>query len=94
MGEVYRNSVKIVGDVLQITDESGMGGVNLTSLLRKANLSYGRLVNVASKLMQAGLIDEQVQEGQRIYVITNRGRDYLRRYQQFAEIADSFGLKL
>lgn len=94
MGETYRNSVKIVGDVLQIADESGIVGVNLTSLLRKANLSYGRLVNVASKLMQAGLIDEQVQEGQRIYVITSRGRDYLRRYQQFAEIADSFGLKL
>jgi predicted transcriptional regulator len=94
MGEVYRNSVKILGDVLRIADESGMGGVNLTSLLRKANLSYGRLANVALKLMDAGLIDEQVQEGQRIYVITSRGRDYLRRYQQFAEIADSFGLKL
>lgn len=94
MGEIYRNSVKIVGDVLRIADESGMGGVNLTSLLRKANLSYGRLATVALKLMDAGLIDEQVQEGQRIYVITSRGRDYLRRYQQFAEVADSFGLKL
>jgi predicted transcriptional regulator len=94
MGDVYRNSVKIVGDVLQIADESGVGGVNLTSLLRKANLSYGRLANVALKLIDAGMIDEQVQEGQRIYVITSRGRDYLRRYQQFAEIADSFGLKL
>jgi len=94
MGEVYRNSVKIVGDVLQIADESGVAGVNLTALLRKANLSYSRLSNVALKLMDAGLIDEQVQEGQRIYVITSRGRDYLRRYQQFSEIADSFGLKL
>jgi len=94
MAEVYRNSVKIVGEVLRITDESGMGGVNLTSLLRKANLSYGRLANVASKLMQAGLIDEQLQEGQRIYVITSRGRDYLHKYEQFTEIADSFWLKL
>jgi predicted transcriptional regulator len=94
MGEVYRNSVKIVGDVLRITDESGMTGVNLTALLRKANLSYSRLANVAVKLLDAGMIDEQVQEGQRIYVITSRGRDYLRRYQQFAEVADSFGLKL
>ncbi|AFU59372.1 hypothetical protein Ngar_c24480 [Candidatus Nitrososphaera gargensis Ga9.2] len=94
MGDVYRNSVKIVGDVLRIADESGTGGVNLTALLRKANLSYSRLANVALKLMEAGLIDEQVQEGQRIYTITSRGRDYLRRYQQFAEIADSFGLKL
>ena len=94
MGEVYRNSVKIVGDVLQIADESGLGGVNLTSLLRKANLSYGRLATVASRLLQAGLIDEQDQDGQRIYVITSRGRDYLHKYQQFSEIADSFGLKL
>lgn len=80
--------------MLRIADESGMGSVNLTSLLRKANLSYGRLANVSLKLIDAGLIDEQVQAGQRIYVITSRGRDYLRRYQQFAEIADSFGLKL
>ncbi|HXG07162.1 MAG TPA: winged helix-turn-helix domain-containing protein [Nitrososphaera sp.] len=94
MGDVYRNSVKIVGDVLRIADESGRTGINLTSLLRKANLSYGRLANVASKLLEAGLIDEQVHEGQRIYIITSRGRDYLRRYQQFAEVADSFGLKL
>jgi len=94
MGEVYRNSVKIVGDVLRIADESGVSGVNLTSLLRKANLSYGRLSNVAMKLMDAGLIDEQVQEGQRIYIITSRGRDYLNRYLQFAQVADSFGLKL
>lgn len=94
MGEVYRNSVKIVGDVLRIADESGMSGVNLTSLLRRANLSYGRLSSVANKLMQAGLIDEQVQEGQRIYVITPRGKDYLHRYEQFADMAQSFGLKL
>lgn len=94
MGEVYRNSVKIVGDVLRIADESGLSGVNLTSLLRKANLSYGRLASVAVKLMDAGLIDEQMQEGQRIYIITSRGREYLNRYLQFAEVADSFGLKL
>jgi len=94
MGEVYCNSVKIVGNVLRIADELRISGINLTSLLRKASLSYGRLSSVASKLMQASLIDEQVQEGQRIYIITSRGRDYLHKYMQFAEIADSFGLKL
>ncbi|HZT35540.1 MAG TPA: winged helix-turn-helix domain-containing protein [Nitrososphaera sp.] len=94
MGEVYRNSVRIVGDVLRITEESGMTGVNLTSLLRKANLSYGRLASVASKLMQAGMIDEEVEDGQRIYHITSKGKEYLYRYQQFSEMADSFGLRL
>lgn len=90
----YRNSVKIVGDVLRITDESGLTGVNLTSLLRRANLSYGRLATVTGKLVQGGLMSEQVLEGQRIYVITQQGKEYLRRYQQFAEVANSFGLGL
>ncbi|MEW5840869.1 winged helix-turn-helix domain-containing protein [Nitrososphaera sp.] len=90
----YRNSVKIVGDVLRITDESGVTGVNLTALLRKANLSYGKLAAVAGKLVQAGLVNERLEEGQRIYVITQQGREYLRRYQQFAEVANSFGLGL
>ena len=90
----YRNSVKIVGDVLRITDESGMSGVNITALLRKANLSYGRMSAVAGKLVQAGLMSEQVNEGQRIYVITQQGREYLHRYEQFAEVANSFGLIL
>ena len=58
MGEVYRNSVKIVGDVLRIADKFGVSGVNLPLPLGKANLSYGRLSSTASKLMQTGLIDE------------------------------------
>ena len=91
---VYRNSIKIVGDILRITDESGMGGVNVTSLLRKANMSYSRLGAVSDRLLQAGLISEQMSDGQRIYVITQQGKEYLRRYQQFAEVASSFGLTL
>jgi hypothetical protein len=58
MGEVYRNSVKIVGDVLRIADNFGVSGVNLPLLLRKANLTYGTLSSTASKLMQTGLTDE------------------------------------
>jgi predicted transcriptional regulator len=58
MGEVYRNSVKIGGDMLRIADKFGVSGVNLPLLLRKANLSYGRLSSTASKLMQTGPIDE------------------------------------
>jgi hypothetical protein len=58
MGEVYRNSVRIGEDMLRIADKFGVSGVNLPLLLRKANLSYGRLSSTASKLMQTGPIDE------------------------------------
>jgi predicted transcriptional regulator len=49
---------------------------------------------VAGKLTEAGLLREQTQDGQRIYVITPQGREYLNRYRQFAEMASSFGLNL
>lgn len=90
----YRNGVKIVGDVLSITSDFGTQGVNITLLLRKANLSYNRLAKLAKELTSAGLLEERTEEGKRVYLITERGREYLKTYQQFESLATSFGLEL
>lgn len=90
----YRNGMKIVGDVLKITSDSGSSGVNITFLLRKANLSYNRLLKLSSQLTTAGLLEEKSEEGKRIYMITEKGKEYLRTYQQFESFASSFGLEL
>lgn len=88
----YRNTVMIIGDVLRIAEESG-NGVNHTSLLRKANLSHASLRRTVAKLASAELISEQLAGGQHVYSITVKGRDYLNRYRQFAEISGAFGLR-
>ena len=90
----YRNGVQIVGDVLSITNDFGLQGVNITLLLRKANLSYNRLAKLAGQLTTAGLLQEKVDEGKHVYLITDRGREYLRTYQEFESLASSFGLEL
>jgi len=90
----YRNGVKIVGDVLNITNDFGVEGVNITLLLRKANLSYNRLAKLARQLTTAGLLEERLGEGKRIYLITEKGKEYLKTYAQFESLASSFGLEL
>lgn len=90
----YRNGIQIVGDILRITNDFGIEGVNITLLLRKANLSYNRLSKLASQLMSAGLLEEKSAEGKRLYLITEKGKEYLRTYEQFESLASSFGLDL
>lgn len=89
----YRNAVMIIGEVLRITEESGTG-INHTSLLRRANLSHANLCKTVARLASAELVREQLAGGQHVYSITAKGRDYLNRYRQFAEVSDAFGLQL
>ena len=90
----YRNGIQIVGDVLRITNDFGIEGVNVTLLLRKANLSYKRLSKLSTELMSAGLLEEKSGEGKRLYLITDKGKEYLKTYEQFESMASSFGLEL
>ena len=89
----YRNGIQIVGDVLSVTNDFGIEGVNITHLLRKANISYIRLSKLAKQLLSAGLLEEKTGEGKHIYLITARGREYLKTYNQFESLASSFGLE-
>lgn len=89
----YRTALTIIGDVLHIAEDSGIG-INHTSLLRRANLSHGSLRRIVARLVSAELVRVQVTEGQRVYSITVKGRDYLRMYNQFASISGAFGLRL
>ncbi|GIU71147.1 MAG: hypothetical protein KatS3mg003_0626 [Candidatus Nitrosocaldaceae archaeon] len=90
----YRNGVRIVGDVLRIVNDFGSQGINITQLLRKANLSYNRLSKLSRQLVTAGLIEEKNEDGKHVYLITEKGREYLSMYQRFEEMTNSFGLEL
>lgn len=94
LGEMkYRTALTIIGDVLGIAEDSGIG-INHTSLLRRANLSHRSLRRIVTRLVSTELVREQVTEGQRVYSITVKGRDYLKMYRQFASISGAFGLRL
>ena len=90
----YRTSMQIVADLLTATELSGQDGIKTTSLLTKANLSHSRLSKFIDNLTGAGLINKIVFDGRHTFVLTPKGRQYLESYQQFSDIAESFGLEL
>jgi len=91
---VYRTSMQIVCDLLTVTEESGVSGINVTSLLTKANLSHSRLSKFIDNLTGAGLINKIEFDGKNTFVITPKGKQYLETYTKFQSLADSFGLDL
>ncbi|MDE2026464.1 MAG: transcriptional regulator [Patescibacteria group bacterium] len=86
--------MQIVCDLLTVTEESGAGGINVTALLTKANLSHSRLSKFVENLTGAGLINRIEFDGKNTFVITPKGRQYLETYTKFQNLADSFGLEL
>ena len=90
----YRTSMQIVSDLLTVTEQSGASGINVTSLLTKANLSHSRLGKFLNNLTGAGLINRIEFDGKNVFVISSKGRQYLESYKNFQNLADSFGLDL
>ena len=90
----YRTSIQIVRDLLTVTEESGANGINITSLLTKANLSHSRLGKFIDNLTGAGLINKIEYDGKNAFIITPKGKQYLESYKNFQSLADSFGLDL
>lgn len=92
---VYRNSLRIVVDILTIAKNSDKEeGVGITTLLRKGNISYSRLTRLLRDLVRCGLIEEVNAERGVRYRISDQGRQFLNAYSRFEEFAQSFGLRL
>ena len=85
--------MQIVADLLTAAEQSGQEGIKTTSLLTKANLSHSRLSKFIDNLTGAGLINKIEFDGKHTFVLTPKGRQYLESYQQFSDIAESFGLE-
>ena len=86
--------MQIARDLLDVTEESVMTGIHVTSLLTKASLSHSRLSKFIDNLTGAGLINKIEYDGKNTFVITTKGKQYLETYEKFQSLADSFGLDL
>jgi len=92
---VYRSHFQIIADILNIARDynDGGSGVNITLLIRKANVSYGRITKILARLVDAGLLQEIPEDKICRYKISERGMEFLQAYTKFHEFVESFGLK-
>ena len=92
----YRTQVKIIADVLSTARDmnSEGNGVGVTTLLRKGNMSYGRMTKLLGELVGSGLLLELSGDKVSKYMISDKGVQFLAAYSNFEDFAQSFGLRL
>jgi len=88
--------MSIIGDILtttrdEVPDETG---ASVTYLIRKANISYGRISKILETLVQQGLLEQTNSDRACKYKISSRGREFLQAYRGFREFAETFGLRI
>ena len=92
----YRTHISIVGQILDSTtgeiDEDD--GANITHLIRKANVSHGRLSKILNNLVSQGLLEQVNSERSCRYKISMSGREFLLAYKTFRNFSEDFGLTI
>jgi len=96
LAATYRTHMSIIGDILtttrdEVPDETG---ASVTYLIRKANISYGRISKILETLVQQGLLEQTNSDRACKYKISSRGREFLQAYRGFREFAETFGLRI
>ena len=92
----HRTQIKIVGEILdtamQEIDEQE--GATVTHIIKKANISHGRLSTILNNLISQGLLEQINSKRSCRYKISTSGREFLAAYKTFREFSDDFGLNI
>ena len=71
-----------------------IGEAKPTHILYKANLSYKRFSEYLQVLKEKGFVDEISRKGSSVYIITDRGREFIQEYGKLKQVSEAFGLPI
>ena len=93
---VYRAQIEIVSDILDVAQQNTFDndGASVTNLVRRANISHGRLAKILKNLVSQGLLEQVNSERASKYKISMSGREFLQEYNKFSKFTDDFGLTI
>lgn len=89
----YRSQIRIFADILDAVGRK-RGEAKSTNILYAANLSHDRLVKYLRQLKEKQLIDERYDSDKTIYVLTDKGIEFLREFRKISGFAQAFGFEI
>ncbi|TFF96043.1 transcriptional regulator [Candidatus Thorarchaeota archaeon] len=91
----YRSKMRILVDMMRVIQSEGESGVGPTKILYAANLSHDRLTQYLEELIQKELINEiSDDEENRTYLLTEKGREFLREFVRVEKFSEAFGIEI
>ncbi|MDH3277144.1 MAG: transcriptional regulator [Nitrosopumilus sp.] len=89
----YRTQMHSLGDVLDVILNAGREGVIISSISRRANLSHYPTMDKCGKLLSAGLIKSNTDNGKNVFFITEKGYNFITEYRKFQDLIESMNLR-
>ncbi len=83
----------IIGDILDVTMQGGRKGVIVSTISRKANLSYYAVLDKCERLISAGLVESTKNDRNRIFRITEKGLSFFQEFRRFQSLVESMNLR-
>ncbi|MGD9395853.1 MAG: winged helix-turn-helix domain-containing protein [Candidatus Thorarchaeota archaeon] len=91
----YRSRMRILADMMRAIQSEGEEGAGPTKILYAANLSHDRLTQYLDELIEKELIREVNPESDnRIYFLTEKGREFLREFIRIERFSEAFGIEI
>ncbi|MHA2027563.1 MAG: winged helix-turn-helix domain-containing protein [Candidatus Thorarchaeota archaeon] len=91
----YRSKMRILADMMRAIQKEGEEGAGPTKILYAANLSHDRLTQYLEELIEKDLIkDENPESDNRIYFLTEKGREFLREFIRMERFSEAFGIEI
>lgn len=86
-----RSKTRIMVDMLILIKKRG-GKVIPTHILYGANLSYKRMKQYLSALLQNGFIEKLNEENRVYYKLTEKGQKFIKEFKKIEQISEAFGI--
>jgi predicted transcriptional regulator len=83
----------IIGDILDVTIQGGRKGVIISTISRKANLSYYAVLDKCERLISAGLVESTKNDRNRVFMITEKGMNFFQEFRRFESLVKSMNLR-
>lgn len=90
----YRSKVRILADMMRAIQAEGDIGAGPTKILYAANLSHDRLTQYIDELLEKELVSQLQQSDNRTYLLTEKGREFLKEYIKIERFSLAFGIEV
>lgn len=77
-----RDKLYIIAEILEIAGD----GALKTQIMYKANLSFTQLNEYLKFMLKIRFLDRFVKDGKEFYKVTEKGLDFLQRYQEITDL--------
>ncbi len=87
--------MRILADMMRTIQGEGEEGAGPTKILYAANLSHDRLTQYLDELVEKELIQEMGSDSSnRSYLLTEKGREFLREFVRIERFSEAFGIEI